>query len=157
MDDYWRLAIRPLRNYADFSGRASRAEFWLFHVFAFAIATGCFAVASLAGVQFELVAPLKYQVDMETMSWGQKVLVGAIGLFLVLALMIPLVAVTIRRLHDLGWSGWMILPYLLFAGWNGWGLLVMLPYLVAFAWPGQKGDNDYGITPEQRYFEEANA
>src|SRR5690242_6136552 len=95
-------ALQTLRKYAQFSGRASRDEFWCF--FAFVIIAN--AVASLIGVLFGL---------------GQAV-GGAVGLLLV----IPQIAVAVRRLHDVGKSGReLIVPC---------AMLVGLP--IAFAFRG---------------------
>ena len=74
-------ALHSLKRYADFSGRASREEFWCF--FAFVIIAN--AAASIVGMLLG-VGPM---------------LSGAVALLLV----IPQLAVAVRRLHDLGKSG----------------------------------------------------
>ena len=74
-------------HYADFKGKTSRKEFWLFVLCYFLIAL----VASLLG---SLINPL----------------VGAaISLLLGLALFIPMLALYVRRMHDIGKSGWWLL------------------------------------------------
>ena len=74
-------AFQTLRKYADFNGRASRHEFWCF--FAFVLIAN--AVAGIVGLMFG----------------AGRALPGLVGLLLV----IPQVAVAVRRLHDLGRSG----------------------------------------------------
>ncbi len=74
-------AGETLKKYADFSGRASREEFWCF--FAFVIIAN--AVARIIGV----------------VLGGGPALSGAVGLLL----LIPQLAVAVRRLHDVGKSG----------------------------------------------------
>ena len=71
-----------VEKYADFSGRASRSEFWWF-MFA----------ASLMTVPFSLLAPLG--TGYVVASWA-----------VALPLTVPWLAVLVRRLHDTGRSGW---------------------------------------------------
>jgi uncharacterized membrane protein YhaH (DUF805 family) len=83
-------ALRPLKKYADFSGRAPRAEYWWFAV---AYGIVAYLLEYLDGSLGGPVAGL----------YGPTSLAFAIGLF------IPGVAVTVRRLHDIGRSGWWAL------------------------------------------------
>lgn len=106
--------LMPLRRYADFSGRSRRMEFWMWVLFQFLIA---FAVAIIL---VALVGGAAMSGDM-----GQLLAMGGIALLvyllyavLMVALFIPSLAVTIRRLHDSDRSGWWVMvywgPYLLF-------------------------------------------
>jgi len=74
-----------LKKYADFSGRATRSEFWWFYLF-YQI---CFFGSQWAG---------------QTLGMGNKI-VGVVNLILIL----PVLSVQVRRLHDIGWSGWWVL------------------------------------------------
>lgn len=104
-------ALRPLKKYATFSGRAPRAEFWWFFLFIFvtymvvSIVFGA-SLGSLAAGQTERSA-------------GMLGAFGAGSLLMVLfwlALLIPTIAVQVRRLHDIDRSGWWIGGfYLLYA------------------------------------------
>jgi uncharacterized membrane protein YhaH (DUF805 family) len=106
-------AFRPLKRYAEFSGRSSRAEFWWFFLF---------LMISYFLVWFLLVA-----VAGTTAASGTQpslALVGAFGvasIFMVLfwlALLIPSIAVQVRRLHDTNRSGWWLGGfYLLYGGY----------------------------------------
>jgi uncharacterized membrane protein YhaH (DUF805 family) len=82
-------AIRPLRRYADFAGRAPRAEYWWFYL--------AYVVIGFAIDLLETVLGLD----------------GYFGLAFTVALFVPLLAATFRRLHDTNRSGWWILPMLL--------------------------------------------
>ena len=86
-------------RYADFDGRASRQEFWMFNLFylLFVIAISL------------LIIPFG---NSET---GLNIIFGIIVVYS-LGLAIPIWAVTVRRLHDIGLSGW-------------WSLLSFIPYL----------------------------
>ena len=70
------------RKYADFSGRASRSEYWWF-------------------VLAQIIASIVLQI-LATYIFG---LIGLLGL----ALIVPSLAVGARRLHDIGKSGWFLL------------------------------------------------
>ena len=73
-------------KYANFKGRASRSEFWFFYLF--------------------LV--IGYAISISTMFISIKLFIGTILIFS-LAMIIPSIAVTVRRLHDINKSGWFIL------------------------------------------------
>ena len=134
-------AIETLKKYADFNGRASREEFWCF--FAFVIIAN--AVASFVGLLL-----------------GALMLSGIFGLLLV----IPQVAVAVRRLHDLGKSGHElvvpcvmllavplafafrgILPKIVAIGFLGLTLLVFANLLTLFLKKGTTVPNRYGAAP----------
>ena len=73
-----------LKKYLDFQGRATRKEFWLFVLFVYVSAFVGGIIDGLAGTDF-------------------------IGSLVVLALLLPYVAVAVRRMHDVGKNGWFIL------------------------------------------------
>jgi len=83
-------AVRPLRKYADFSGRAPRAEYWWF-----TLASGVAAI--LLGF-----------VD-DAVSEPVMGIYGPISLLLTVALFVPSLAVLVRRLHDIDRTGWWAL------------------------------------------------
>ena len=96
-------------KYVDFSGRASRSEYWWF-VLAYVI------VAIVAGFIHEVVYGL-----------------------VILAFLLPLLAVGARRLHDIGKSGWWLLLGLI--------PLVGLVLLYFMVQPSQPENNEYGAPP----------
>ena len=132
--------ILPLRRYARFTGRSGRREFWWFSMLQF----GFYSVATiLMGVFLFVGIP---QSDFGELGNG-----GAVGTFVILlvivmlfyvAMFVPTLAVTVRRLHDIGISGWVALPLYL-AGWLlsviGW-----IIYAVVMALPGKEAANRYG-------------
>lgn len=107
--------LMPLRRYADFQGRSRRMEFWMFLVFQILLwlvwgilfmviggsamfASGAFqggepSEAALATLGMSVIIPL------------------ALGVLLWLALLIPTIAVSVRRLHDSNKSGFWLLGY----------------------------------------------
>lgn len=76
-------AFLPLKRFAQFSGRSSRAEYWWFALAYF-----------LAG----------FIVDAVDLALGSEI--GLLGLLFTFGLIIPMIAVTARRLHDTNRSGW---------------------------------------------------
>ena len=115
----WYLAC--LKKYAVFSGRARRKEYWMFTLFNMIFG---FALGFMAGM----------------MGSGGESTMSPIALIYSLAVMIPGLAVTVRRLHDTDRSGWWfwvaLVPFI--------GPLVLLYFL---AMEGTHGSNQYGPDP----------
>lgn len=126
------LYLQPLKKYADFSGRASRAEYWLFYLFQLAVIAGLGVLAALAGV---LSLYHSNEGGAYLVMLGLAFTVIGVGMFL------PSLAVAVRRLHDRNMSGWMLLiglvPYV-----GGLALFVM------FCLPGDTGPNRFGEDPK---------
>lgn len=119
---YWMQ--QPLRKYADFNGRARRMEYWMF----FALNIGVSVVANI----------LDGVLGMTGMVAG---VYGPLTLLAFLALIVPGIAVGVRRLHDQDKSGW----WLLLAFVPIIGALVLLVFMFL---EGTKGDNQYGPDPK---------
>lgn len=93
------LILRPIAKYADFTGRARRAEYWQFLLFQIFIYV-CLGIIFGLGLG-------KTHTVVETLA-GFVIAVGVFGLFCLL----PNLAVMVRRLHDTGKSAWWLLLYL---------------------------------------------
>jgi len=105
------LMFEPLRKYARFDGRARRSEFWLFTLFQCLVT---FAIAILIGIAGA-------STDTPDASGQEPNMVGGLlvlGMILFwLAMFIPSLAVTVRRLHDSDKSGfWLLLHLIPFGG-----------------------------------------
>lgn len=117
-------------NYANFRGRARRKEYWGFYLF------WAILMALVAGAGFGVDGVLG---NLETGDGYPVAGLSVLGL-LVLAGLVPCIAVTVRRIHDLGLSGWFY-------------LLILLPYvggLIIFVFtliPSQKHENRWGPVP----------
>jgi uncharacterized membrane protein YhaH (DUF805 family) len=114
--------LEALRKYAVFEGRARRKEYWFFLLFTIIVTLILSFIDGMLGL-----------FDTET---GVGLLSGIYSIGVV----IPCIAVGIRRLHDTGRSGWWLLitfiPVI--------GGLVLLVYTVL---ESQPGDNEYGPNP----------
>ena len=117
----WYLAV--LKNYATFSGRARRKEYWMFALFNFLFAIAAMVVDNILGISFVT---------------GY----GPVYLLYVLAMLIPGLAVAVRRLHDVGKSGWFMFIALIPIIGGIWLLILMCTEGVA-------GANQYGENPKE--------
>jgi uncharacterized membrane protein YhaH (DUF805 family) len=110
-------AVRSvLSKYVTFSGRARRSEFWWFALFSI--------IVSIVGAAIDAII-------------GSSI----VGFLLALALLLPSLAVTVRRLHDTGRSGWWILIALV-------PLIGAIVLLVFECQDSQPGTNSYGASPK---------
>src|SRR4029453_4673111 len=93
----------PLKRYADFSGRSRRKEFWSWVAFVFV------AYFVLMYLDAALGRGGTATGDAEGGSVGFNMTGGWLTLLFLLAIFVPHIAVAVRRLHDTGKSGWMLL------------------------------------------------
>ncbi len=116
--------IMALKKYATFSGRARRKEYWFFVLF------------------YVLISIVATLIDAMTGSFDPAMGMGMLGLLVALALLIPSLAVAVRRLHDTDRSGW-------------WLLLCLIPLiggiwlLVLLCLDSTPGDNRFGPNPKE--------
>ena len=115
--------VSVLTNWKNFSGRASRSEFWYF-----ALAS---AILGLIVGAIELATGLISIEDPNA--------TGPLSAILNLLLAIPSIAVTSRRLQDYGYSGWWQLSYITVIG-----IFVVLIWCML---PAKEDENDWGKNP----------
>ena len=101
--------IKVLQNYATFNGRARRSEYWYFVLFNTIIS---FVIGFIGGLTDILI----------------------LGNIYSLAVLVPSIAVGVRRMHDVGKSGWFL-------------LIPIYNLILAFT-EGEKGENKYGADPK---------
>jgi len=114
-----------LKNYANFNGRARRKEYWMFFLFNLIFAVCAAVIDNLLGLSSK---------DMG--GYGP-----IYGLY-ALATLLPGLAVAVRRLHDVGKSGWFLLVGLI-------PLIGGIWLLVLMATDSQPGSNEYGPNPKE--------
>jgi uncharacterized membrane protein YhaH (DUF805 family) len=117
----WYLAV--LKKYATFEGRARRKEYWFFALF------------------YVLVFLALALVDGVTGTYNEDAGIGLLSGLYVLATLIPSLAVMVRRLHDIGRSGWWVLVGLV-------PLLGDIVLLVFACFDSQPGVNRFGPNPK---------
>jgi uncharacterized membrane protein YhaH (DUF805 family) len=115
--------IKVLQNYFNFNGRARRKEYWFFVLFNVIFAIVAAVIDNVLGIA------------SEELGYGP-----IYGLY-ALATLIPGIAVSIRRLHDIGKSGW----YFLLALIPCVGGIILLVFDLT---PGDPYDNEYGPDPK---------
>ena len=116
MVEYFKLAIS---KYAEFTGRSRRSEYWYF---------------VLGNIALSIIATMLGFVLGDTIG---TMLSGLVSL----ALLIPGIAVGVRRLHDTGRSGWWLLIAIV-------PLIGAILLIVWFATDSQPGANEYGANPK---------
>ena len=113
-----------MNNYVNFNGRASRSEYWWFFLFTM--------ILQFIALPIDIVV-----LGYDMMDPGAIQIVGTIA---GLALFLPSLCVLVRRLHDLGKSGWWILIALI----PLLGIIVLLVFMVT---EGEQLPNQYGEVP----------
>ncbi|MEY2629489.1 MAG: hypothetical protein RLZZ469_384 [Bacteroidota bacterium] len=103
-------------NYANFNGRARRKEFWYYLLANYIFLIIAAIIDNAAGLQ------------LANLPYGIFYMIIALGTFL------PSLAVQVRRMHDVGRSGWYI--------------LIPIYNLVMFCTNGDQGENEYGADPK---------
>ncbi len=110
--------IKVLKDYAVFAGRARLAEYWMFVLFSVIV------IVILAIIDAVIFGP-----GSQVLQWIYQ-----------LAVLVPSIAVSVRRLHDIDRSGfWLLLFFLPIIGW--------IVLLVFACLPGTSGENSYGPDP----------
>lgn len=121
------LILLPFRRYFEFSGRSRRLEFGVFVLFNIAMSVVLRAV------------------DIQTGTFSVAGQVGFLGGLYGLFIIIPGIALGVRRLHDMNASGW-------------WYLLTLIPlvnfilFLVLLLKSGSQGPNRFGADPKEPAF-----
>lgn len=136
--------IKVLRNYAVFEGRARRKEYWFFVLFNAIALTILGIIDSMlwGGVTESLI--FSFNGDHTNFSWRSRFTDDweILSNIYALGVLIPSIAVGIRRLHDTNHSGWWLLfVFVPIAGW-----LVLFIFMVT---AGDTGKNRFGPDPKK--------
>ena len=114
----WYLAV--LKKFSVFTGRSRRKEYWMFFLFNFLIGIGFSILSLIPGIGF---------------------LFRILSVIYMLAVLLPGIAVGIRRLHDTNRTGWLLLL----------GLIPLVGFIILIVFTveeGTPGDNQYGPNPK---------
>ena len=115
--------LKVLKQYADFGGRARRKEYWMFVLFNVIFAIVAMGLDNLLGITFGEI------------SYGPIYAIYGLAVF------IPGLAVVVRRLHDIGKSGWWILITLIPLIGGIWMLVLLVT-------DSESGTNKWGPNPK---------
>ena len=115
--------VSAMKKYATFSGRAPRKEFWMFTLI-------YLIIAFVAGIIDAAV--FGSTPDGDT--------IGIVGAIVALAHLIPSIAVSVRRLHDIGRTGWWVLIAFI-------PIIGMIVLIVFFCFGSEEGENRFGPNP----------
>ena len=127
--EYFLKVVRD--NYSNFNGRAQRKEYWMFFLFYMIFVIVAIVADNILGTAFTIGEG----------DYAMSIGYGWIYVLFMLALFIPTIAVMVRRLHDVGKSGW-------------WWLINFIPligviwFLVLMCTDSNPGDNKYGPSPK---------
>ena len=116
------LYIKVLKQYNDFKTRARRKEYWMFTLFSVIISSILTLIDNNLGTE----------VNTGT---------GLFGGIYSLLILVPTLAVSVRRLHDIGKSGWMLLVALI-------PLIGAIWLLILFCKDSQIEENKWGANPK---------
>ena len=122
--------LKVLKQFADFNGRARRKEYWIYNIIN----------SIIGGLLFFLDYLLGTTIDFLDLGEGNSL--GILYLVYALFVFIPGLAVAVRRLHDVGQSGWMLLIALI-------PLIGAIWLLVLYLTDSNPGENKYGPNPKE--------
>ena len=124
--------ILALKKAFDFRSRSSRPEYWYFVLFNIIFAIAAMIIDRVLGTTFSIDSGYGGQVDMGY---------GYVYVLYALVLLIPGLAAGVRRLHDIGKSGWMLLIGLI-------PLIGAIWLIVLFVKDSEPGENKWGPNPK---------
>ena len=122
MIDYYKSV---LKNYANFDGRARRSEYWYYTLMNVIIVITLEILLGVGAMVSSVIA----------------IIVGLLLIVYAIGTLVPSIAVMVRRLHDIGKSGW-------------WYFIALIPLagpiwlIVLLATDSQEGTNEYGVNPK---------
>ena len=133
---YWGESFT--KHYADFSGRARRSEYWGTVLFNGLIQAGLSIILSIVATILFSSIEINGEVTFSPLFF----LLPDIPIYIYgLVWLLPGLAVAVRRLHDIGKSGWNVL----------WGLLPIIGWIMLIYWycqDSQLGENKWGANPK---------
>jgi uncharacterized membrane protein YhaH (DUF805 family) len=163
----------PLKRYADFSGRSRRMEFWMWQLFQLIVYIVVVVLAMMLGGGAMMMMGSGNDPSTMLAAGGAMMIVLLLYGVYCLAVLIPSIAVAVRRLHDTNRTGWWVLaplaPYLVMIvlGMMAMGspenagvigivvllcmlavLALALMLLIFYVLEGTKGPNQYGPDPK---------
>jgi uncharacterized membrane protein YhaH (DUF805 family) len=141
--------ILPFRRYAEFEGRSRRKEYWAFMLLNVVILVVLVALL-LAGLPTAVWDTPEVPVTVGEDAMPGPLFwfaLGLVGLYF-LAILVPSISVTVRRLHDRNMSGWWYLGFIVLGALPLVGPIASLAMFVITLLPGTNGPNRFGEDPK---------
>ena len=155
MLDFGEAVRRFYGNYVNADGRAQRSAYWWVVLYQLIIYTVLIIVLFMAegGDQLWELVKSVFQGNTEA-DLADDFQLGASGVIAFLFMMLfalanilPNIMLQIRRFHDLGQTGWLVLAFMVLGALPGVGLIYDLAHIIWFIFPGTSGPNKYGPDP----------
>jgi uncharacterized membrane protein YhaH (DUF805 family) len=135
---YMDWIITPFQRALDFKGRSRRKEYWLFFLFYVIVSLSVFAVfAAIGGISFD---------TFDLTPLGVTLVLPVAGIWFII-FVLPMLALSVRRWHDLGYSGWMFVLFVVLGAIPLVGFFANIGNIIWFCFPGTAGPNKYGDDP----------
>jgi len=141
--------LLPFKRYAEFSGRSRRLEFWMFGLLNMIVYAVLMAILFSTSLSLEALAAQESSNPLAVYS----IFTSGLGLLVLiwwLIVLIPSIAVTVRRLHDRDMSGWWYLGFIVVSFIPFVGILAAIAFLVLMLLDGTPGPNRFGPDPKGR-------
>ena len=132
--------LLPYVRYFEFGGRSTRTEYWLFNLFWFSVII--VILIGSGGLDWLLFGTPDHALDFEALGLGMTLLIG----FGVISF-IPMAAVTVRRFHDVGLSGWIAAGLLFACFFEPLDIIANIVMFVIALLPSDANDNQWGDNP----------
>lgn len=116
--------LHVLKNFANFNGRARRKEYWMFALFYYLIFLLMVFLDNILGITLDELIPY-----------------GPLSIGYLLLMFVPSLSVLVRRLHDVGKSGWMMLVLFVPIIGGIWLFILLVTN-------SQLEENEYGKNPK---------
>ena len=127
-------------KYITFSGRASRSEYWWFNLF-------YWLVLVVPMMSSFVIIPISGESELNSTLSFVWIIIIAVGSLFSLVLILPGIAVAVRRLHDRDMSGWWFLGLVVASMIPFVGFIASIAFLVIMCLKGTDGPNRFGPDP----------
>lgn len=139
--------ILPFKRYAEFTGRSRRMEFWMFALLNVTVYVVLFVITIGSGASLTTLESADPNDPFAPVAF----LFGGAGILILiwwLVILVPTIAVSVRRLHDRDMSGWWYLGFIIASFIPYIGFVAGIAFLVIMLLPGTPGPNRFGPDPK---------
>ncbi|MFC4293199.1 DUF805 domain-containing protein [Sphingorhabdus arenilitoris] len=142
----------PYARMMDFAGRSCRREYWSFMLLQ--VLVGMVMGIGVAMASAVISAPFLSSAWLTAMLGNASLVIASV--IYLLFFLLPQIALTVRRWHDIGNSGWTIVVLMVIGAIPYIGFLAGIIHIFAMCTPGDKNANQYGPNPASTAGNKAN-